>query len=102
MTLTDFEEQTLNNILKSKVTTKIVLILLNNNYKSATDLSKESDTILSSISRSLKFLAEKNIIISISTNKNRNNLYKINSALLSENFNNLIVNLATARGIYLD
>ena len=91
MNLTQDEREILNFVLKGKIRSKI-LLSINNNIKSPTDIAKEINIHLSSVCRAVNSLVTKEIIIPLSLNKNGNNFYRINDIKFTTKLNEIFRN----------
>lgn len=89
MELNQNEEEILNIITKGKNRIKIIIALIDT-FKSPTDISKEMNVSLSSVCRSMNFLTSNEYILPLSDNPRVNNLYKLNSYVITDKLINLI------------
>lgn len=96
--LSEKEEKLLNFIAKGK-NRIIICISLKNEIKSISDIAKESNISLPSLSRTLKNLVQKNVVIPLSDNINGNNLYKLNEDVYSKGIHDIVKIFAIKRRI---
>ena len=94
------EEEAYNFIISGKNRIKIYLTLLNGGMF-INDIAIETDTNISSISRTVKELVKKNIIIANKINSSRT-IYKLEDFFLSDVFKSKIINIARIRGLIFE
>lgn len=93
------DKEVISFILSSKIRTKIVLSLLDQ-IQAQSDISKEINTNLSSVNRSLKELLKMKIILPIAFSSRRNKLYQINAEMFCDEMMKIIYSIAKSRGLF--